>query len=115
MGAWAPDGRGSTSLMRFRLGFVSGFATGYYLGAKAGRERYNQIQRTLTKVKRSEAFETVTEKAKEVVGEGVDKAKDKAKHVVGRRSNGSSRESGNGSNATTIPGTPGPASAYAPY
>jgi hypothetical protein len=29
---------------RFRLGVVTGLATGYYLGTKAGRERYEQIR-----------------------------------------------------------------------
>ena len=30
--------------MKFRVGLVVGFAVGYYLGAKAGRERYEQIR-----------------------------------------------------------------------
>lgn len=30
--------------MRFRLGLLVGFGVGYYLGAKAGRERYEQIR-----------------------------------------------------------------------
>jgi len=30
--------------MRFRLGLVVGFAVGYYLGARAGRERYEQLR-----------------------------------------------------------------------
>ena len=30
---------------RFRFGLVTGFAVGYVLGAKAGRERYEQIRR----------------------------------------------------------------------
>jgi hypothetical protein len=29
---------------RFRAGLVAGLATGYYLGTKAGRERYEQIR-----------------------------------------------------------------------
>lgn len=33
--------------MRYKLTFVVGFATGYTLGAKAGRERYEQISRVL--------------------------------------------------------------------
>lgn len=31
--------------MRYRLTFLSGFAAGYVLGARAGRERYEQIKR----------------------------------------------------------------------
>ncbi len=62
--------------MRLRLGFVVGFASGYYLGARAGRERYQQINDFVHKVKRSETFEAATDKAKDVVDTGVDKAKD---------------------------------------
>ena len=50
-------------------------ATGYYLGAKAGRQRYDQINRTIAKVKRSEAYEEVTEMAKAKVEEAAEKAK----------------------------------------
>ncbi|AAZ54909.1 hypothetical protein JCM3263A_10440 [Thermobifida fusca] len=31
--------------MRYRIVFIAGFAIGYILGAKAGRERYEQIAR----------------------------------------------------------------------
>lgn len=30
--------------MRFRAGLVIGFGVGYYLGTKAGRERYEQLR-----------------------------------------------------------------------
>lgn len=33
--------------MRYKLTFAIGFATGYTLGAKAGRERYEQISRVM--------------------------------------------------------------------
>ena len=62
--------------MRFRLGIAVGFAAGYYLGARAGRERYEDINRMIRKVKRSEAFDTATDKAKAVVDLGVERAKD---------------------------------------
>jgi len=57
------------------VGLVTGFATGYYLGAKAGRQRYDQINRQLARLKRSEAFEQAVDQAKAVVEEGVDKAR----------------------------------------
>jgi hypothetical protein len=31
--------------MRIRVGLVIGFGIGYYLGARAGRERYEQLRR----------------------------------------------------------------------
>ena len=53
--------------MRMKLAFVAGFGTGYYLGAMAGRERFEQINRVARKVKGSDAFETAQEKAKAAV------------------------------------------------
>jgi phage-related minor tail protein len=35
--------------MKFKTGAVVGFAVGYYLGAKAGRERYEQLRKMLDK------------------------------------------------------------------
>ena len=36
-------------LPRFRLGVVIGFGVGYYLGTKAGRERYEQLRSMVAK------------------------------------------------------------------
>jgi hypothetical protein len=36
--------------MRFRTGAALGFAVGYYLGARAGRERYEQLRKVLDAV-----------------------------------------------------------------
>ena len=62
--------------MRFRLGLIIGFGTGYYLGAKAGRERYEQINRWLSQARESEAFDTAADKAKAVIDLGVERARD---------------------------------------
>jgi hypothetical protein len=67
--------------MRFRFGFGLGMAVGYYLGAKAGRQRYDQINRAIRKLRRSEAFETATDKAKSTLEDGVGKARE----LVGSR------------------------------
>jgi hypothetical protein len=68
---------------------ATGFAAGYYAGAKAGRQRYDQINRALRKARRSEAFEAATDKAKAALDEGVDKARDL---VESRTGNGSGTE-----------------------
>jgi hypothetical protein len=78
--------------MGFRAGLIVGLGAGYYLGAKAGRQRYEQIQRVMKKAKRSDLVEGATEKAKAVVDLGVERAKD----VVGGRG-----KPDNGSDATT--------------
>lgn len=62
--------------MRFRMGLMIGLGTGYYLGTMAGRERYEQINHWVDKVKRTETFEVATEKARSAVDVGVEKAKD---------------------------------------
>jgi len=43
--------------MKFRIGLVVGFAAGYYLGAKAGRARYEQIRRRLERLRDSRLFD----------------------------------------------------------
>jgi hypothetical protein len=75
--------------MIYKLCFGAGFATGYYFGSKAGRQRYDEINRALGKLRQSPKVEAVADKAKHVLDEGVDKAKhvldegvDKAKHVL---------------------------------
>lgn len=40
--------------MRLRVGLAIGFAAGYVLGARAGRERYVQIEQTARKLWESE-------------------------------------------------------------
>ena len=62
--------------MRFRLGLLIGFGSGYYLGSMAGRDRYEQINRTIAKIKRSGAYETATEKVHEAVDTSVARAKE---------------------------------------
>ena|SRR5436305_7525307 len=64
--------------MRFRLGLVIGFGAGYYLGTAAGRERYEEINRTIRKLKRTEVYEAATDKTRAVV----DLSKERAKDVV---------------------------------
>ena len=82
-----PMPRGYDRPMRFRLGLLIGFAAGYYLGTMAGRERYEQINRTLRKVQHTGAYETATGKAKAVVDLGVERARDAVESKIG---NGSS-------------------------
>ena len=62
--------------MRFRLGLLVGLGVGYYLGAKAGRERYEQLNAMIRKVKRSDAYDAATGKAKAVVDLSVERAKE---------------------------------------
>ena len=85
-----------TEGMRFRLGLVIGFGSGYYLGAMGGRQRYEQINRVVRKVKGSEAYELASDKAKAAVDLGVERAKDAVEDKFG---------AGNGEGADPSPYT----------
>ncbi len=61
--------------MHIRFRFLTGFAIGYYLGAKAGRERYEKMKHWLDEARHSDAVETAAAKAKAAADEGLAKAK----------------------------------------
>ena len=69
-------------MMRIRIGLVIGFTVGYYLGAMAGRERYQQLNRMIGKVRRSEAVDVAGDKARTVIDLGYEKAKDGIQHKL---------------------------------
>jgi hypothetical protein len=64
--------------MRTRIALITGFAIGYYLGAKAGRQRYEQIQRWLSDVRQSKPYE----KAQAAVELGVERVRQQAEPLV---------------------------------
>lgn len=70
--------------MRFRLGLAIGFAIGYYFGAKAGRERYEQIRRWLDDARQSGPVE----KAQAAVELGLERVRQQAEAVTGSSPNG---------------------------
>ncbi len=82
--------------MRFRAGLVIGFATGYYLGAKAGRERYEQIQEAIQKLQRYDTVQMVTDKTEAAVALGVERVKDVVDGRIGNgNGNGNASAQGN--------------------
>jgi hypothetical protein len=40
-------------MTRFRIGLGLGLAVGYYLGSRAGRARYEQINRTVARIRKT--------------------------------------------------------------
>jgi hypothetical protein len=60
--------------MRGKLWFLAGLATGYVLGTRAGREKYEELARTARKIKESptvqEAAGVVQEQANRLYTEG---------------------------------------------
>jgi uncharacterized protein YjbJ (UPF0337 family) len=80
--------------MAFRTGFLIGLGIGYVFGAKAGRERYDQIMSAVGKVTGDERVKTLTDKGKAVadmtaervkgtVSETLHAASDKVRGLVG--------------------------------
>ena len=51
-------------MRKLKLGAILGFGIGYVMGAKAGRERYEQIQRSFEQMKASPVVEKALGTAK---------------------------------------------------
>ncbi|MER7987153.1 YtxH domain-containing protein [Streptomyces noursei] len=49
--------------MRYRLTFIAGLAVGYVLGARAGRERYEQLRKSAQRIARNPAVRNTAESA----------------------------------------------------
>lgn len=60
---------------RFRFGLVVGLATGYILGARAGKERYEQIARVARKIQSSPTYRRVSSKVNAAVGLGIERGR----------------------------------------
>lgn len=82
-----------------KLMLVAGLATGYVLGARAGRTRYNQIASAASRFWNSSPVQkqvhNVEDFAKDKAPEVVDFARDQAKKVTGK--SGKKSKSGTGS------------------
>lgn len=67
--------------MRYKMTFLVGFAAGYTLGARAGRERYEQIRRVTQSLSENPAVQSAAgvlqAKATNLAGNARDKIVDK--------------------------------------
>jgi hypothetical protein len=59
--------------------FVAGFAIGYVLGAKAGRERYEEIAKWTRQITGNEKVQQVTDTVRTQAGKAASAAQDKIK------------------------------------
>lgn len=98
--------------MRFRLGLVLGFSSGYYLGSRAGRARYEQLNRLFDKARRSEAYDTATEKTKTLIEEGVERAKEFVEEHRGSNGHQAGDAAGDFEVSDPSPGPPAAGSLY---
>ncbi|HKE51048.1 MAG TPA: YtxH domain-containing protein [Actinomycetes bacterium] len=65
-----------------KLGFLAGAALGYVLGAKAGRERYEQIRSTAQKLANHPTVQQVKTEAQDQASRIYGSAKDKISNKV---------------------------------
>lgn len=88
--------------MGFKSGAFIGFAVGYVQGSKAGRDRYEQINRTWKKVKQTPTYQTVMSQVNQALGAGVRKGKIYALDAMGKAGQ-KMRSGGNGSSYGSSP------------
>ncbi|MEP7055235.1 MAG: YtxH domain-containing protein [Actinomycetota bacterium] len=74
--------------MRYKMTFVAGLATGYVLGAKAGRIRYEQISRMATTLWSRPIVQGATESLSHKASNLVEGAKSSVKSSVSHRVGG---------------------------
>ena len=97
--------------MRGKLWFLGGLAAGFILGARAGREKYEEIVATARKVKEhptvQEARGVVQEQANRLVSEGKDRLSHSklAETKVGERLLSSGAGTTSGTTSGTTPAT----------
>ena len=69
--------------MRSKATFLAGFATGYVLGSRAGRARYEQIRQAAKSFASNPAVQSTASSLQHQAGEALTAAKDKAVDKVG--------------------------------
>jgi hypothetical protein len=61
---------------------ILGFVAGYILGAKAGRERYEQILRAFRRLMGTEPVQRAAELSKEFLGNGMTAASERIRSTI---------------------------------
>jgi len=73
-------------MTKFRVGLAAGLAVGYYLGARAGRDRYEQLNRTagrlLRRTPKGDQAATDLERARAVIDLTRERVQDAADHLL---------------------------------
>jgi hypothetical protein len=82
--------------MKFRFGLIIGIAVGYVLGARAGYERYQQIQSTWRSVRGSEPAQRLGSEVRDLADRTSSRLEEKASRGVDQLSNQLRSDDGGG-------------------
>ncbi len=69
--------------MGFKAGLVVGLGVGYWFGAKAGEERYVQLEAMADRLRESQAYQSARDKARDRAGAAVTDGVARAKSLLG--------------------------------
>jgi hypothetical protein len=78
-------GNPKETAMPSKATFLAGFATGYVLGSRAGRERYEQIRRATQAFAHNPTVQSTAATLQQQAGDALSLAKDKATGAVSGR------------------------------
>lgn len=68
--------------MTFKTGLIIGAAVGYYYGAKAGRQRFEQIDQVLEPIRESDIYRDVSSRLRDALGYSVRETVNRAKEAA---------------------------------
>jgi hypothetical protein len=71
--------------MRSKATFLAGFATGYVLGSRAGRARYEQIRQATRSFMANPTVQSTASTLQHQAGDALTTAKDKAADTLGEK------------------------------
>jgi len=92
--------------MRTKATFLVGFATGYVLGSRAGRARYEQIREAARTFARNPAVQSTAASLQHQAEDALTTAKDKAASSLGSTIQDKRPSWLGGTQTTTTPGAP---------
>ena len=90
--------------MRFRLTLLLGLGIGYVLGAKAGRERYQQILDLWRQVQRNETAQQLSRQVSDLADQAKSTVQAKANEGAAKASDAMASAESSSESSTTSPG-----------
>ena len=69
-------------LVRFKTGLLIGLAVGYYYGTKAGQERHQQLDRYLSQIRATDAYQELRIRLGDLAVDGIGRTRDLVDEVA---------------------------------